>query len=223
MVTTNIRHTHQQTTDTQNTALKITTAYTSDTNTQHIHNETLVLPLKIPSTTRITDNTKKTQQATPKLMKQTTFNYTTDINTNYNTINNTQMKTNLKHIHDTIVNIYSQTEITKITNTIPLSVYHTETTLPIATRHILAQLRTNQCPLLNSYLNKIDASIHLSSLCSLCKAQPRTTHLFNCTKSTHNSQICGDWMERATICQMSKLNGRGYHHPEGPETDVGSP
>ena len=42
------------------------------------------------------------------------------------------------------------------TNTIPLTVHHSATTLPRATRRILTQLRTNECPILHSYLNKIN-------------------------------------------------------------------
>ena len=48
-----------------------------------------------------------------------------------------------------------------------LTVHHSETTLPQATRHTLAQLRTNKCLLLRSYLNKSD---EVPSL------QIRTTH-----------------------------------------------
>ena len=79
-----------------------------------------------------------TQQTIPRLMKQITFNtnFIIDINTKPNTINNTRIKTNMKHIHSTIVNKYHNTQKhNKITNTIPFNnVHHIETTLHRETR-----------------------------------------------------------------------------------------
>ena len=57
-----------------------------------------------------------------------------------------------------------------------------KTTLHRAARRTLTQLRTNKCPLLLSYLNKIDEDKHPSPQYPICKSEPHTTiHLFNCT------------------------------------------
>ena len=91
-----------------------------------------------------------TQQTARRRKKETTYNntdYTADINTNPNTINNAQIKTNIKHIRTTIVNTYpNNRKHNKVTNTIPLKVHHSETTLSRAIRRALAQLRTNDAP-----------------------------------------------------------------------------
>ena len=113
------------------------------------------------------------------------------LDTNPNTIDDAKIKTNMKHIHITIVSTYlNNRQHNKITNTIPLTVHHSETTLPRATRRILVQLRTNKCPLLRSYLNKIDEVKHPSPLCPLCKTEPHTTtHLFSCTNINTQLQV----------------------------------
>ena len=78
-------------------------------------------------------------------------------------------------------------------NYILLTVHHSETTLPRATRRTLAQLGTNKCPLLRSYLNKIDEVKHPSPLFPLCKTEPHTTHLFNCTNINTLLQVTDLW------------------------------
>ena len=85
---------------TQKNALRIATGCTTDTNTQHLHDEThTLLPI-----TRVTDKTKittpttshhiTTQQTTPRRKNQTTYNntdYTTDSDTNPNTIDDAKL------------------------------------------------------------------------------------------------------------------------------------
>ena len=107
-----------------------------------------------PPTTRITNMTKITthhtpttlhysitQETTPRRQKQTTYNntdYTTYIDTNPNTIDDAKIKTNMKHIHTTIVNTYlDNRQYNKVTNTIPLTVHRSETTLSRASRRTL--------------------------------------------------------------------------------------
>ena len=63
MVTTSIRHKLQIT---QNTALRIATGCTTDTNTQHLYDETHILRHRgTHPTKRITDKTKITKPPTP--------------------------------------------------------------------------------------------------------------------------------------------------------------
>ena len=158
IVTTSIRHKLQII---QNTTLRIATGCTTDPNTQHDENTHTTHKATHP-TTCITDKIKITTPHTPTTLhhnkqqpdakKQTTYN------TKNNTIN-TQIKTNMtnmKHIHTTIVNTYlNNQKHNKVI--IPLNVYHSKTTLPIATRRTLAQLRI-KCHTLLSYVNRIDDS-----------------------------------------------------------------
>ena len=188
---------------TQNTALKIATGCTTDTNTQRLHDETHTLPIREHLQLHASQIRQKSQHptphplhhnTTPRRKKQTTYNntdYTTNIDTNPNTIDDAKIKTNMKHIHTTIVSTYlNNRQHNKVTNTIPLTVHHSKTTVPRATRRTLAQLRTNKCPLLRSYLNKIDEYKHPSPLCPLCKTEPHTTLLLiNCTNINTQLQV----------------------------------
>ena len=149
---------------------RIATGCTTDTSTQHLHDEADILPIKEHiqlHTSQIRRNSQHpthplhyitTQQTTPRRKKQTTYNntdYTTDIDTNPNTIDDAKIKTNMKHTHTTIVSAYlNSRQHIKVTNIIPLTVHHSSTILPRVTRRTLAQLRTNKCPILHSYLNK---------------------------------------------------------------------
>ena len=109
-------------------------------NTHDIHKRT-------PSTTRITGKTKITAPHTPTILHTNTrsntqtqetitfnnTNYTTYINKNSNTINNAQLKTNMKRKrkHTTIVNTYHNSRNhNEITNTKPVNAHHSETTRP---------------------------------------------------------------------------------------------
>ena len=73
----------------------------------------------------------------------------------------------------------------KVTNTIPLTVHHSITTLTRANRRTLAQLRTNKCPLLLSYLNKIDKDPS--------PLWPFEIHLFNCTNIITHLKVTELW------------------------------
>ena len=203
MVTTSIRHKHQQTTDntkhrTQNSNWVYNRhKHTTSTrrNTTLPIREHLQLRITYKTTNHNTPHTHYTtsQQTTPRRKKQThTTTQTTPqtLTENPNTIDDATIKTNMKHIHTTIVSIYlNNRQHNKVTNTIPLTVHHSETTLTRATRHTLAQLRTNKYPLLYSYLNKIDEVKHPSQLCPLCKTDSHTTHLFNCTNINTQLQV----------------------------------
>ena len=163
---------------TQNTAIRTATGCTTDTNTHHIHDKTHTLPIKEHLQLHASQIRQKSQhpthslhytiiqQTTPRHKKQTTYNntdYTTDIDTNPNTIDDDKIKTNMKHIQTTIVRTYlNNRQHNKVTSTIPLTVLYSETTLPRATRRTLAPFRTNKCPRLHTYLNKIDEDKHPS-------------------------------------------------------------
>ena len=112
----------------QNAALKTATGCTQDTNIQHLHDETLTLPIHEHLQLHTSQYKQKTQHPshphhkhttyfnTPRL-KQTIFNngrYTTNIPTDPHTVTTTDIKTNMRHIHTSIVSsIYPQEPITK--------------------------------------------------------------------------------------------------------------
>ena len=184
---------------TQNTALRIATGCTADTNAQHIHEETLILPiqehLKLhasllhqKSQHPVHPLHKLTQQQPPdRNMKESIFRqgntHITHIQTDPATVSEDTIKQNITTLHTSSVQKYlSSRQNNKIINQIAPGINKTEETLPRQTRRMLAQLRTGKCPLLQAYKHKIDPLTNTSPLCPLCKNTEHTTqHLFNCT------------------------------------------
>ena len=172
----------------QNAALRACTGCTHDTNIQHLHDETNILPIQKHLQLHASQVRQKAQHpshplhrytthnTTQQLMKPTTFNnlrYTTNNLTDSSTLTIADIKANVCDIHTRDNN--------KILCTRPPQVSSTEENLPRHTRRTLAQLRTNKSPVLLSYLHKIDTSTHPSSLCPLCCIHEHTTqHLFSC-------------------------------------------
>ena len=121
-----------------------------------------------------------------QVMQNTIFNngrYTTNIPTDPHTVTTTDIKTNMCHIHTSIVSRHLETRgNNKILRTPPPHISSFEERLPRLTRCTLVQLRTNKSPFLKSYLHKVDAKTHPSPLCPLCNIHTHDTHhLFNCT------------------------------------------
>ena len=181
----------------QNMALRIATGCTSDTNIQHLHNETNILPLNAHLKLHSSQLRQKSQHPTHPLhkftvltenerhKKQTIFdnnNYTVNINMKSDLICEDLIQSNLKLIHSHIVsNHLSQRPPNKVLQDQTPSVSPAELLLSRETRRTLAQLRTNKSPLLVSYLFSIGDPRHPSPLCPLCLMHDHTSsHLFEC-------------------------------------------
>ena len=194
----------------QNAALRACTGCTHDTNIQHLHDETNILPIQKHLQLHASQIRQKAQYPShplyryithnnsQRLMKPTTFNnsrYTTNIPTDPCTVTTADIKANMRDIHTTIFSQHlAARDNNKILRTHPPQVSNTEENLPRHTRRTLAQLRTNKSPFLLSYLHKIDASTHPSPLCPLCRTHEHTTqHLFSCPQipTTLSAWICG--------------------------------
>ena len=108
----------------QNAALRTATGCTQDTNIQHLHDETLTLPIHEHLQLHASQYKQKTQHPshplhkhttyfnTPRLKKPTIFNngrYTTNIPTDPHTVTTTDIKTNMRHIHTSIVSRHQAT------------------------------------------------------------------------------------------------------------------
>ena len=179
-------------------ALRIATGCTSDTNIQHLHNETNILPLNAHLKLHSSQLRQKSQHPSHPIhkftvltenerhKKQTIFdnnnNYTVNINMKSDLICEDLIQSNLKLIHSHIVsNHLSQRPPNKVLPYQTPSVSPAELLLSRETRRTLAQLRTNKSPLLVSYLFSIGDPRHLSPLCPLCLMHDHTSsHLFEC-------------------------------------------
>ena len=155
----------------QNAALRACTGCTHDTNIQHLHDETNILPIQkhlqlhvhawqvrqkaqYPSHPLYRYTTHNTSQ---RLMKPTTFNnsrYTTNIPTDPCTVTTADIKANMHDIHTSIVSQHlAARDNNKILFIHPPQVSSTEENLPRHTRRTLTQLRTNKSPFLLSNIS----------------------------------------------------------------------
>ena len=174
----------------QNSALRTATGNTVDTNSAHLHQETMILPIPEHLKLHASQLRQKSKDPTHPLndlidqpaparwMKQNIYNnrqYTTNIETG-------SIKENMKTIHSEIVTSYTnRLPQNKILQDSAPPIHPSEQELPRHIRRTLAQLRANKSPLLLEYLHKIDPENHPSPACPLCNCCPHDTiHLFNC-------------------------------------------
>ena len=171
--------------------MRTITGCTLDTNTQHLHSKTKILPLQNHLKLHASQLTQKashpnhplspltTQEAHPRYKKQSTFNnninYTLKLPSSTQTTSHTQIKNNVKTIHTKIVHDYISSTHNKILSKQPPPIRESETTLDHHTRCTLAQLRSNKSPFILSYLNKISPSFHPSPSCPLCQTHIHDT------------------------------------------------
>ena len=83
----------------QNAALRTATGCTQDTNIQHLHDETITLPIHEHLQLHASQDKHTTYFNTPRLNKPTIFNnghYTTNIPTDPHTVTTPDIKTNMR-------------------------------------------------------------------------------------------------------------------------------
>ena len=130
--------------------------------------------------------------------------YTTHIPTDPHTGTTTDIKTNMRHIHTSIVSRQLATRgNNKILRTPPPHISSSEERLPRLTRRTLDQLRTKKSPFLKSYLHKVDDKTHPSPLCPLCNIYTHDTHhLFNCTHIRTTLSPLDLWTDPAGVTAL---------------------
>ena len=133
---------------------------------------------------------------TPRLKKTTIFNngrYTTNIPTDPHTVTTTDIKTNMRHIHTSIVSRHLATRgNNKILRTPPPHTSSSEEIIPRLTRRTLAQLRTNESPFLKSYLHKVDAK-HIHHHYAPSVTSTHTIHIISSTAPIY-APHCRPWI-----------------------------
>ena len=192
----------------QNSALRIATGCTADTNAQHLHDETQILPIKQHLQLHASQLLQKSEHITHPLhhltlqppatrkQKQSIFHpdyqHITRIKTNKKDTQEDNIKKNLKTIHTTTVNTYLMNRApNKTINQIPPEINRTEEDLPRQTRRTLAQLRTNKSTFLLEYRHKIEPQITTSPLCTLQNKHPQHSTLIQLSTNQHSSQNNG--------------------------------
>ena len=216
---------------TQNQGLRIATGCTSDTNINHIHDETKILPIEKHLRLHSSQLRQKashpdhplhrltTQPQPPRLKKKTIFNnnqYTLNIDPDpTHAIDENTIKRNMKTIHTTIVQDHlSNRPINKLLNRPPPDIDKKEETLPHSTRRKLSQLRTNKSPLLMTYLHKIDPANQPAANCPLCNDPNHDSlHLFNCPDIPTTLTVWDLWTDPVGVAALLDVWGEKLGGP----------
>ena len=199
----------------QNTALRIATGCVADTNSNHLHQETKVLPLTTHLKLHASNYRQKvnlpthpnhqlTRKPNPPRNKKTTIfnNLFSQPDPNYNTPDT--IRANIKTNH-TLAVLEHQTSLplNKLTNQPYLDPHPSETSLPRHRRCLLRQLRTDKSPFLHAHRHLQYPTQCPSPLCPLCKLAPHDTHhLFNCPTLPTTHTVTNLW---TSPCEVSKL------------------
>ena len=205
---------------------------TADTNINHIHDETKILPIEKHLRLHSSQLRQKashpdhplhrltTQPQPPRLKRKTIFNnnqYTLNIDPDpTHAIDENTIKRNMKTIHTTIVQDHlSNRPINKLLNRPPPDIDKKEETLPHSTRRKLSQLRTNKSPLLMTYLHKIDPANHPAANCPLCNDPNHDSlHLFNCPDTPTTLTVWDLWTDPVGVAALLDVWGRSWAGPE---------
>ena len=154
----------------QNAALITVTGCTQDTNMQHLHDETLTLPIHEQLQLHASQYKQKTQHPSHPLHKHTTYfntarlkntifnngRYTTNIPTAPHTVTTTDIKTNMRHIHTSIVSRHLAIRgNNKILCTPPPHISSSKVRLTRLTRRTIAQLNSTCTNNKNTHHNRM--------------------------------------------------------------------
>ena len=150
----------------QNATLSTATGCTQDTNIQHLHDETLTPPIHEHLQLHASQYkhnihhilyTNTQHILTLQGLKTTIFNngrYTTNIPTDPQTVTTTDIKTNMYHIHTSIVSMHVATRGNNKIRIPPPYISSSKERLSRLTCRTLAQLRTNNLPSTNHTYTK---------------------------------------------------------------------
>ena len=150
------------------------------------------------SITSLTQTHNILQHSKAKNTISNNVHYTPNLATDPNTVTTTNLKTNMHHIHTSIVSRHLATRgNNKMLPTHPPHISSSEEILSRLTRCTLAYLRTSKSPFLKSY-----TKIHPSPLCPLCNTHKHITHLFNCTNIRTTLSPLDLWTDSARVASQ---------------------
>ena len=184
---------------------------------QHMHGKTLTLPIHEHMQLHASQYKQKTQHPSHPLHKHTTyFNiprlkntiiynglYTTNIPTDPHTVTTPYIKTNMRHIHTSIVSRHLAARGNNKILCTPLPhISSSEERLPRLTRPTLSQ-QTNLPSSNHTYIHKVDDKSHPSPLCPICNTHTHDTHhLFNRTHIRTTLSPLHLWTDPAGVMEL---------------------
>ena len=197
----------------QNSSLRVITGCTKMTHIDELR-ETKLLPVKEHNTMlsrqfllqthqRNHPNRQWNQTDPPqRLMKPTLISCHQDSIEPLLTNTEGWYKSGIKSIHTTAVsNTINGYEPNKVLQRIPPAISSDERRLPRSTRTTLAQLRSGYCPLLTSYMSRLDPSVKIK--CPLCDSQPHdAAHLFSCPQRPTTLEATSLWENPIEAAQI---------------------
>ena len=201
----------------QNSFLRVNTGCTKMTHIDELHRETKLLPVKEHNTmlsrqfllqTHETNHpNRQWNQTDPpqRLTKPTLISCHQDSIEPLLTNTEGWYKSGIKSIHTTTVsNTINGYEPNKVLQRIPPVISPDERRLPRSTRTTLAQLRSGYCPLLTSYMSRLDPSV--KNECPLCESQPHdTAHFFSCPQRPTTLEATSLWENPIEAAQFLNL------------------
>jgi hypothetical protein len=194
----------------QNSALRIATGCVRMSSVDHLHQETLCLPIKAHSDmlcaqylASCQDPDHPCHQLTvnpraPRCMKKTMNAFSSEVNRARRDLDDdSSTKSISKKIHTNFVARHlERLAVNPVLGRRPPPIHQEERTLPRSARTSLAQLRSGYSPRLHSYQHRLDPRVPNS--CPDCHVSPHDTpHLFHCTAKPINAVIQDLWAKPA--------------------------
>jgi hypothetical protein len=203
----------------ENEALRIATGCHLMADSDHLHRETKVLPIRSHSKMLTKqfilachqDNhpgSKHLRQAPMQRNKKTTsLVYEDEIKRLAPNVPITlkEYRSGLKKIHtQTTADVLGGYSVNKLLNRPPPEIDKSEHTLGRESRTLLSQLRSSYCRILNSYKSRIDPNIR--NICPNCSVTPHdANHLFNCKKHPTSLTVTDLWYKPGEAAEQVKV------------------
>ena len=200
----------------QNQALRVATGCLSMSSTDHLHEESKVLPIKAHSTLLTKQylagtflpahpgNKNLDRQPSVRRLKPTLLQYKGEVATKFEA--GSLHKQVLRDLHteaveDTLTNL----EPNKVLNTRPPEIDKEEQSLSRRARSELARLRSGYSRRLMSYMSRIDEEVQDN--CPLCNSTPHdTAHLFSCSANPTELTVTDLWTKPKKAAEFLQLD-----------------
>ena len=199
----------------QNQALRVATGCLQMSSTDHLHQETKVLPIREHSTMLTKQYSanclkpnhpghKHLDQPKPhRKIKPTYLQYITELKSKKERgLNHKQI---IKEVHtESVQKCLNAYQPNRVLQEKPPEVNKLEEKLPRNVRVELSRLRSGFSRRLNSYLNRLDENVNNS--CPDCASSPHDAiHLFNCPSNPTNLTVANLWTKPLEVANFLKL------------------
>lgn len=203
----------------QNQALRIATGCLKMSNTDHLHQETKVLPLQ-PHATLITKQfllyshlpghpgqKHLDRPPPPRDKKKTALDFKDDLAHLPAVVDKRSYKQGLKSLHTSAVQkVKNDYTDNRVLNARPPEIHPDELTLTRRARTSLSQLRSGFSRKVNEYMHRLDPET--PNTCPSCNQSPHDVpHLFNCNSNPTRLKPIDLWKKPREVSNFLELDG----------------